>query len=341
MTDIKKAVLSYHNKKLCGSGKNNQWNLGDWFQTLAVEYLYRKWGIEDYLYVNKDDASIYNGENVVLPINCYHSFANRTDYQNETFPLSAKIKPIFFSIRVQDNFFPQYCLKQFSENAPIGCRDEETYNKMKYYGIDSFISGCVTITFPRREEKSSQKKIIMIDAPKSVEEFIPSELRRYEFEYMMQIRFIENSGETYTSGKSGEEIYELAKEQLRYIADNAKLVVTARLHVASPCIAMGIPVILVRDDDFSERYSWIDKYIKLYNREHFNEIDWNPGPIDCEKEKSLVESTLKRMILGDTADGLIENDRQLLNDLYLNRNRYNYDCIIRKSLSKFCFFGCS
>jgi len=78
------------------------------------------------------------------------------------------------------------------------------------------------------------------------------------------------------------------KKLLNRYAAEAKLVITTRLHCAWPCVGMGIPVILMKNQA-SFRFSALGKYLPIYTRDEFSNIDWNPKPVDVEdiKEKLL------------------------------------------------------
>ncbi|MBU5488421.1 hypothetical protein KQI77_09780 [Clostridium sp. MSJ-8] len=85
----------------------------------------------------------------------------------------------------------------------------------------------------------------------------------------------------------------LYKDIMKEIKENAKLVVTRRLHVALPCIAMEVPVVLAHQCDTGLvevcRFSGLDRIIKVYKPEEFDSIYWNPNVPDIEwlKEKAI------------------------------------------------------
>jgi hypothetical protein len=84
-----------------------------------------------------------------------------------------------------------------------------------------------------------------------------------------------------------ERFHRLAFNQLELYKKKARLVVTSRLHCAVPCMASGIPVILVKDD-FGPTFTWIDKYLPFYNSASFGAIDWNPEPVEYEERKRQI-----------------------------------------------------
>lgn len=118
-----------------------------------------------------------------------------------------------------------------------------------------------------------------MDSPKGIDKYLPDEYKD---------RVVYVSHET----DSGEKLEERAKKLLERYGREAALVVTSRLHCASPCMAMGIPVILARKY-FDPRYEWIGKYLTLYTPDLFPEIDRNPQPVELEKEKEKTKTPIK------------------------------------------------
>lgn len=149
----------------------------------------------------------------------------------------------------------------------------------------------------------------MIDAPAEVQKFIPEELYE-DCEIMTQ--------QSYYSGDTAiEKIWEDVRKQYKKYADEAKLVITSRLHVVSPCMAMGIPVIFVKNQ-IDARFGWIDRYIPLYDRMSYDQIDWHPEPIEYEE--------VKRVIIRNATEKIMEiyrkyTDSYEVNQLYENTER--------------------
>lgn len=117
----------------------------------------------------------------------------------------------------------------------------------------------------------------------------------------------------------GERIYKFRLIQRHYysrLRDEATLVITSRLHCAVPCIAMGIPVILVKNS-FDERFSWVDKYIPFYTPDKYKDIDWSPTILNIEDQKQMI----LRMAI-DMLHGV--NDKKTtaeVHNYYMNRKR--------------------
>ena len=80
----------------------------------------------------------------------------------------------------------------------------------------------------------------------------------------------------------------MAKQVYQEYWDNARLVITTRLHAALPCLSRGIPVVLAKDN-LSYRFAFLTKFLPIYSLTEFGKINWNPNPVNMEaiKEKIL------------------------------------------------------
>jgi hypothetical protein len=58
---------------------------------------------------------------------------------------------------------------------------------------------------------------------------------------------------------------------------------------------MGIPTIVVAHN-ISDRFAWLDRYVKIHTRETFAQIDWNPGVLDLEETKRVILAAAARQI---------------------------------------------
>ncbi len=143
---------------------------------------------------------------------------------------------------------PIYAHHQFSgiggqwmrDYGPVGCRDYYTRDILKKEGIDTFFSGCVTLTLPKQPKtKDRGKYIVLVDLNPKVEQKVRQLVGdRYE---------IRKLSHTIPELKNATWEERTAKvEEYLTIYQNAKYVVTRRLHVALPCLAMGTPVLVIQ-----------------------------------------------------------------------------------------------
>lgn len=270
---MKYGYMNYR-KHLLAVKNERPMNLGDPFQSFAVLELYKKLGIpkEDTVPLDRYDLTDYTGEDVVAIINGIESYEHFC-YATRFLPVSDKIHPVFIGIHFHRDL-SEAELTSLRNNQPVGCRDEYTVKYLKSKGIDAFLTGCLTMLFPRRSESKKYDKVFIVDCPESVLEHIPNEIKE-DAEYLSQvIRMHSDSCDHRLTLEETEEYNEKAREQLNRYKDEARLVITTRLHVASPCAAMGIPVVLVRDT-YDERYQFIDRFLPLYYPKDLDELDFN------------------------------------------------------------------
>lgn len=206
--------------------------------------------------------------------------------------------------------------KYFKKYESIGCRDEFTYNEMLRYGIKAYLMGCLTITLPKRTQKPEGNKMYIIDVHPSINSYIPdcnANGEPYEKIYMSQdvdLNGLDRSIET------GKQMEQLTYQRYSEISDHAAIVLSSRLHIIAPCVAMGIPVIAAKDW-FDERFGWLDQYIPFYSKDRFDAIDWNPAPVEIEEIKQKLASAAITWI----SSGPDENQLQEITQYYLNRKK--------------------
>lgn len=268
-------------------------NLGDNLQFLAIDFIYNKMGIEDVHYLDMSEVASYKGEKLVLPLNwcLFDNNYMRGDYLD----ISDNIEPVFLGMTVcsrdEERFFNRENINYLNQHGPIGCRDEYTYQKLSQHGIHAYLNGCVTITLPKRNKLG--KKLFLVDAPVELRTAIENKMGM-EYECMTQQCYLEID-------EAHRSLRQMAINHYRYILENAAVVVTSRLHVASPCVALGIPVIFARRE-VDIRFGWIDKLLRLYDQDEFSEINWKPKEIVFENIKQVIVENNIRRIRGENID---------------------------------------
>lgn len=270
---IKEAVHDDFEKKI--------WNVGDYIQILAIENLYKEMGINasEIVRIHMQELKTYKGEKLLLPINLIVYGDNF--FEGADITISEDIVPVFLGVRFFHYYFSEKTKQYLKKFGPIGCRDESVLKKMQELDIPAYLGGCLTITLPQRNKEFQEKKVYLVDVPKGLYEYLPDWIKNNMVQ-TTSVYFM--SKEKLLHGKSMKEFVE---NKYKEYYENASLVVTSRLHVASPCLAAGIPVILVRDS-INDRFAWLDKFIKIYTLEEFSTIDWEKGPIDIKKEKQRL-----------------------------------------------------
>lgn len=252
--------------------------IGDDIQLLAIEMLYQYMGIkyDEVVRIPFHSLGSYNGEPVILPIS-FPLFGFHEEMKITQF--SSKITPVFLGLSTLTDVYTEEEKAYLKKFAPIGCRDAYTMETMRKNGIESYLNCCMTATFPRRPSSVVGDTIYCIDVQEDLVPYIPDEIKavaKFTSHTFYPSEFTENYGPE-----------DKAKELLNKYARNAKLVITSRLHGALPAVAMGIPVVFVKDK-LSFRFLGVNSLIHVYTREDFDKIDWNPVAIEYEDIKKLM-----------------------------------------------------
>lgn len=248
-------------------------NYGDYIQEKAIENVYRYMGIpiNELVEISEYEFLHYDGdEQLIVPIN--------SPFQGVYEKLSDNIIPVYLGVSIMDYYEDAISGLRFRDYEPVGCRDQRTYTLLKKAGIECYLNGCMTMALPARLPSRSADKVFFIDCCNELESYIPGNLKRNSV-YTSQLAFDTNSNDFYTE----------AAKRYEEICKNARMVVTSRLHIASPCLALGIPVIFAMQY-IPHRCTFLHKYIPLYTIDKFCEINWRPEPVDCEQIKPLLLS---------------------------------------------------
>jgi len=288
--------------KYCGFRYDHLTNIGDQIQSLAVEQFLPGLDIR----INRDSLSKFQEkEQHLLVMNGWFSHT-----PNLCFPVHEPVCALFWGFHVTDwNNTWEYVLRPESiaylkRHEPIGCRDLTTMECFRESGINAFYSKCLTLTFPKRASEPKDGWNILVDAQHlpipnhilkesiSVSHKVPNNLPE-------KVKFI------------------YARYLLNLYKENAKLVITTRLHCALPCIAMGIPVVFFGDEsDYrisllkdmglkinhitiknkTSYASEIEKDEKFDSMVFQKNVNWNAKPLDFEKEKSEMIKTFKQLL---------------------------------------------
>lgn len=248
-------------------------NYGEDIQLLAIEYLYEYMGIpyDQVVRITLQDLFSYDGEEYLLvPINW--------PFWGKYKKLSEKIIPVYLGISaIGDSIVKDM---RFSEFQPIGCRDQRTFEICRKNGIEAYINGCMSLALPKSNVKG--ESVYIVDVCDELLEYIPDRIKS-EAIYKTHVYYNREIPE-----EESARIY-------REYRENARLVISSRLHCIVPCIAYGIPVIYA-SKFLSTRSNWLKRIIPVYDENDFENIDWNPQPVDIENlKKKLLENASKRI----------------------------------------------
>ena len=194
----------------------------------------------------------------------------------ECFPPSANLHPIFWGFHLTnwnhtwDHISKPVCVEYLKKHEPIGCRDSYTTEKLAALGVKTFYSKCLTLTLPKREHEPENGWNIVADMAIPLPSFIKDEA--------LYVSHVINH-------QSKEELkFHQAQKLLNLYRDQAKLVITSRVHCALPCIAMGIPVIFIGNAQDYRLSIVRDAGMPIY---HFNKKEFNDLQSNEEKRKMM------------------------------------------------------
>ena len=140
---------------------------------------------------------------------------------------------------------------------PIGCRDYYTQDRLNELGIKNYYSGCIALTLKRRDlPKPEREYVVLVGVAKKVEKRVKIVLEGTNIDLIIlpPTRPEPSTNLSWETRKAEVEKY-------LEIYQNAKCVITFRLHCALPCLALETPVLLVRDSFTSVRFNPYRDYI--------------------------------------------------------------------------------
>lgn len=134
-------------------------NIGDYVQALAAaQFLPSIDG-----FVNREELSQYDGEECVVIMNGWYM------HNPNNWPPSKKIRPVFLSFhinkRAAGKMLTNHGVTYLKENEPIGCRDRYTLNLLRQRGIESWFTGCLTLTLGEKYTSVEKKENVYFVDP--------------------------------------------------------------------------------------------------------------------------------------------------------------------------------
>ncbi len=295
-------------------------NMGDSVQAFAVDHLFR------YAGVNQNDVIGIPCRSAEAEEPCYLVVQGHFGRQYDMgFMHNDNIYPIFIGFALKDVFLTDEEVRYFKKYEPILCRDELTKNTLTGYGVEAYLSGCLSVCFPKRDQhaKGKRDKYYFVDVKKPFLDLVPENIKQNAVYTSQNLYMDEVNVDSMERGD------QMAWKLIKEYSDNAKMVITSRLHCMTPCMAMGIPTIAV-GNNFSHRYSFVDAFLESYDEEQFAGFDWSipKGKADVEEVKELLLCAGKSMLARNPDMDKIKR----LDQFYSNRNRWLYCKGIKKEL---------
>ena len=286
-------------------------NLGDDIQSYSIKKLLPK--VDYFIEREKLNEFISNDNEVVKTI-----IGGWYNHDKFSFPPSPFINPFFISIHLTDEltnqkpcYFTNYFLNYLKKYEPIGLRDDVVKKYLDESGIENYFSGCTTLTLEKFKNVKKTDNICLVD----LDYFTTANIKSKFKNVITVTHYVDKD---YTS-MSYDERFNYVENVLKTY-QSSKMVITTRLHCALPCLALGVPVLLVYDGtniDISNRLSKYTKMVNYVSKEEFQKSYENilknikDNPNEFVKYKKIILNNVKEFL-----NKPVKKDKNLNNKLY-------------------------
>ena len=261
-------------------------NIGDEIQSIAARRFLPK---IDY-YVNRDHLNDFKPKEKSVKV-IMNSWYMAPPYNWP--PKSKKIDPLLISMYVErfnehnltdQAFLSDESKKYIAKHGPFGARDTGTMEFMNKHGIESYFSGCMTLTLLPDKKVKRKNYVLVVDVPKRVLNKIKKSTKR---------PIITLNTERYT-GLTYDEKMKIAEYWLT-VYQSAHCVVTTRLHCMLPCLALGTPVYAIRKTDMRRFGGLIDLTNNYSEREFIKKkINFDRPSRNPRKYEKIRDELVKK-----------------------------------------------
>lgn len=134
-------------------------NIGDYVQALAASQFYPH---VDGFIDRDEELYCYEGENCKMIMNGWYM------HRPENWPPTDRIDPLFVAFHLneshEDKMLTPAGIAYLKQYEPIGCRDLYTLRLLQERGIESYFSGCLTLTLGQKYHSQSKNgKFYIVD----------------------------------------------------------------------------------------------------------------------------------------------------------------------------------
>jgi hypothetical protein len=241
-------------------------NIGDDFQTLAA------------LQNLPSAARLFDRDRLdkVWSLRAYRTICNGWFmYRPDRWPPSRSIDPLITSVHLSQRITQwnrkqipprdcllsgsnrEYLMEQARRNG-VGARDLNTLRALQEAGVPAYFSGCLTLTIRPPEGITRTEVVYEVDLPDEVSSALASRLRvpTTKLSHKIPIDMAEADRRKLL-------------DQLHRTYATAALVITRRLHVALPCLAMGTPVLMIHKKPDDPRFDGLIQHVHFASESDF------------------------------------------------------------------------
>jgi hypothetical protein len=176
-------------------------------------------------------------------------------------------------------------LDYLRRHQPVGGRDLWTTSLLERHGIDSYFSGCLTLTLGAGDRRARRDFICAVDLPEQTYRILLGRSRAP----VLRLSHRDTGGGTFEQrcAKAG---------RLLSLYAHAKCVVTTRLHCAMPCLALGTPALFINTAPDQYRLSGLTELVRNCTVETF-EADSRGFDFDRPTPNSAAHVPLRKALI--------------------------------------------
>lgn len=214
-------------------------NVGDYIQSVAARQFLPR--VDQY--VNRERLSEYTGPEIKLILNGWFM------HHPQHWPPSPNVIPLFVAFHLTQRAAATLLDDKgvaYLKQHRVGARDTFTLKVLQEKGIDCYFSSCLTLTLGQSYTHRLGTDVYFVDVLHKWH-FIGRRrrlLRKVFSDDLIDSAIRIQHRQSARDYPTEESRFDLADRYLK-LYQNAKLVVTSRLHCALPCLAMGTPVVFV------------------------------------------------------------------------------------------------
>lgn len=286
-TEQRKEAASAKNNFSSGDGRQTAYltyhtgNIGDDVQTLALcQFL----GEPD-VFVDRDRFPQYADAGPIRLI------ANGF-FTCGPFPPPPNIEVVYAALCASSlNSHDQATVEHLRAAAPIGCRDQHSVRWCANLGIPAYFASCLSVLLERTIPYDPTGPIVTVDVN-------PKRLPPFE-KPMLALTHRVRPGDF----PSPQARLEAIRQRLATY-QRASMVITNRLHVAMPCLGMGVPLVMVEADSLDFRLTALPDFIRIHKKDDLKRISLKPDDHrhDIANWKEMVALRLKTRLAKQPSD---------------------------------------
>ena len=229
-------------------------------------------------------------------------------------------------------YFDDYFLKYLKEHEPVGLRDDLVKKYLDNRKIQNYFSGCLALTIRPFSNTKTNNKICLIDVDDDIYERLKKKTN-YSID-----RDTHDLNPKINSKLTFEERMNNVENKLKKY-QSYRLIITSRLHVALPCLSIGVPVLLIYNESNLDVKNRLGKYVDLLNyisKEKFlKEININiKNKDDYLIIRKQLESQISKFLVKSQKLKMVQNDDIYFYNKYYCERKKHIDNIIKYQLDE-------